>query len=88
MAYVIVPSFVLIVGFVAFVFLTATGYFIIEQGKQRIRELSRSAQHAELHTGIPYYTGSGAPISHELECSNYIYNRLHQKLQATMSQAR
>ena len=87
MTYVIVPDFALVVAFVAFVFLAATGYFILEQGKQRIRELSRSAQHAELRTGIPYYTGSGAPISHQLECTNYIYNCLHQKLQATMARS-
>lgn len=84
MAYVIVPDVTIVVVIIAIIFLSAMAFYFVELGKQRIRELSRAAQHAELNTGVPYYTGSGVPINHELEDSSFIYRHLNRKLEGTM----
>jgi len=88
MGYVLVAETTIIIAFVAIVFLSAMAYYFVELAKQRIRDLSRAAQHAELYTGIPYYTGSGAPINHELENSSYVYTHLNQTLRGAMRQSR
>jgi hypothetical protein len=84
MGYILVAETTIMIAFVAVVFLSATAYYFVELAKQRIRELSRAAQHAELNTAIPYYTGSGVPINHELEDSSFVYRHLNRKLEGTI----
>jgi hypothetical protein len=46
-------------SYIAFVFVVSVIgilYFLMEDHRDRIRELSHTLQLIELHTGIPYYT--------------------------------
>lgn len=52
----------------------------IEVLRNRIARLSKAAQHAELQTGVPYYTGSGIPFDRTLENSDIVYAQISKRL--------
>ena len=52
----------------------------IEKLQMRIVQLAKAAQHAEIHTGIPYYTGSGTPINYKMERADAVYTQVEKTL--------